>query len=335
MMAHSQQEDPGTVSADALWYVAPGSAEIRATALPPVGPGQCRVKTLFTALSRGTERLVASGRVPESEGQRMRAPFQEGDFPFPVKYGYSCVGKVIAGPDDLMGQVVFSLAPHQTLFDVPADSVVCVPETVPARRAVLGANMETALNALWDGNPSPGDHISVVGGGVLGLLSGYLAAQIPGTRVTLVDINPHRRAIAETLGMRFSLPEEAPEDQDLVLHASASEAGLATALGLAGFEATVLELSWYGTSAPTAPLGGSFHSKRLTLKASQVGQIPAQRRARWTYKRRLETALTLLSDPALDALLTPVLSFKDLPSSVHDVLNDGQSALAPLIEYPK
>jgi len=334
-MSQSQQGELGTTDSIALWYVAPGQTELRASRLGKVENGKCRVRTLYSALSRGTERLVASGGVPESEWPRMRAPFQEGDFPFPVKYGYSCVGEVIAGPENLEGRVVFSLAPHQSLFDFPADSVVPVPDAVPARRAVLAANMETALNALWDGFPSPGDHISVVGGGVLGLLAGYLVAKIPAARVTLIDINPDRRQFAEALGLSFSLPDAAPVDQDLVFHTSASAAGLSTALSRAGKEATVVELSWYGSQHPTVPLGEAFHSKRLVLKSSQVGQLPAHRRSRWTYRRRLETALQLLVDPVLDRLLTPVLTFSDLPGTIHQVLSDDQSALAPLIEYPQ
>jgi NADPH:quinone reductase-like Zn-dependent oxidoreductase len=324
----------GPEQAQALWYVAPGKAELRAETVAPAGPGEVRVRALFSALSRGTERLVFSGGVPESEYQHMRAPHMGGDFPFPVKYGYAMVGRVEAGPAELQGKTVFALHPHQSAFNLSAGAVVPVPEGVPAERAALAANMETALNAMWDAAPGPADRIAVVGGGVLGLLVARLCSRLPGAAVTVVDVEPARKTVAHKLGVSFAAPEGAPGNCDLVVHASASAAGLATALRLAGNEATVLELSWYGANDVPAPLGGAFHSRRLRLQSSQVGQVAPSRRPRWSHRRRLEAALALLSDPALDVLLAPPVPFGELPARLPDILGPASGALCQLIRYP-
>jgi threonine dehydrogenase-like Zn-dependent dehydrogenase len=264
----------------------------------------------------------------------MRAPFMAGDFPFPVKYGYATVGRVAAGPDALIGRAVFALYPHQTAFILPADRITLLPDNVPASRAVLAANMETALNALWDAAPGPADRIAVVGAGVVGCLCAWLAAQLPGAEVTLIDIDTRRAAVAAALGARFARPEAAPEDCDLVIHASASAAGLATALRLAGVEATVLELSWYGAHDIAVPLGGAFHSRRLRLISSQVGQVAPSHRPRWSYARRVAAALALLADPALDALIAPAVDFHDLPAQLPRILTGPDGVLCQLIRYP-
>lgn len=322
-----------SAEATALWYVSPRECALNAQALPEAGPADCLVRTLWSGISRGTERLVCEGRVPESEHERMRSPFQEGGFPFPVKYGYCAVGTVEAGPGDLAGLTVFCLHPHQDRFVVPAESLTPVPAQVPARRAVLAANMETALNAHWDAGSGPGDTIVVVGGGVLGLLVAWLAARIPGTQVTLVDIDPRRAALATHLGFAFALPDEAPGEADLVFHASASAPGLATAIAAAGFEGRIVELSWYGEGMVQAPLGGSFHAKRLQLVSSQVGQIAPSRRPRWDYGRRSRAAMDLLADERLDALITREIAFTDAAREVPAVLAADWRGLTAVLRY--
>jgi len=272
--------------------------------------------------------------VPESEFTRMRAPFMGGTFPFPVKYGYAMVARIEEGPAALKGRLCFSLYPHQTVFNIPEKNIVLLPQHLPPERAVLAANMETALNAVWDAAPGPADRIAVVGAGVLGLLVARLCARMPGTQVTVTDINPERAAIAQKFGAAFAVPDKAPEGCDLVVHTSASAAGLATALSLAGDEATVLELSWYGADAVKAPLGAAFHSRRLRLISSQVGQVAPSHRPRWDYHRRLSAALDLLNDPALDALLEPAIPFADLPERLPGMLGPASGGLCQLIRYP-
>jgi hypothetical protein len=315
------------VTAQALWYVGSGQAEIRDQTLGSLASGSVRVRATYGAISRGTESLVAAGRVPPSEYQRMRAPFMAGDFPFPVKYGYATVGVLESG------QTVFTLHPHQTVFDVPTDAAVPVPSTVPAARAVLAANMETALNAMWDAGDDAFGQVCVVGAGVVGALTGFLCRTLAAAEVTLVDINPSRARIAEVLGLRFALPDQAPTECDLVFHASASSAGLATALDLARDEGTIIEMSWYGDTPVTVPLGGAFHSRRLKLVASQVGKVAPSHRRDWTHRRRLEHAIGLLADDRLDVLLEPAIAFADLPRRLPAVLAPGSATLCQLINY--
>jgi 2-desacetyl-2-hydroxyethyl bacteriochlorophyllide A dehydrogenase len=321
-------------SSQALWYVGAGCVELRPEGVREPSPTEVRVRALFGAISRGTERLVFNGRVPASQYQRMRAPHMAGAFPYPAKYGYATVGRVEQGPPELQGRIVFALHPHQSIFTVAAAGVVPVPEQVPAARAVLAANMETALNALWDGAPGPADRIAVVGGGVVGLLVARLCARLPASDVTVIDVAASRREVARALGAGFASPAAAPQECDLVFHASGTGAGLATALRIAGEEAAIVELSWYGAAEVAAPLGEAFHSRRLRLIASQVGQVAPSHRARWSRARRLAAALDLLADPALDRLLAPAVRFEDLPERLPAILDAQADARCPLIRYP-
>lgn len=313
----------------ALWITGP-----RRVALGPagIGTGPVLLEMLFSGISRGTEALVLAGRVPVAEHNRMRCPMQEGDFPWPVKYGYAAVARVLEGPGSLVGTTVFVLHPHQDRFRAPASMCLPLPPNVPPARAVLAANMETALNVVWDAGAGPGDRIAVVGAGVVGTLAGWLAARIPGTAVTLVDVNPARAAIAEAVGCAFAVPEAAPGDCDVVIHASASAAGLATALGCAGTEATVVEASWYGDRTVSVALGGTFHSQRLRLVSSQVGRLPPTRAPRWSHQRRLGTALALLADPVLEVLISGETDFADLADRYAAILDDP-STLCHRVRY--
>ncbi|WP_099867345.1 zinc-dependent alcohol dehydrogenase [Pararhizobium haloflavum] len=310
-----------------LTYTAPGVAEIRKVPVR-LGEGDTTrdLSTLYTGISRGTERLVYQGKIPPSEYHRMRAPFQHGDFPFPVGYGYAWVGA------DADGRW-FGLFPHQERVEASRAALIRLPEGVPARRAILAANMETALNVVWDGAIGPGDSVSIVGGGVLGLLVAGIASDIPGTSVTVIDINAQRAAVAEALGARFARPEDARDDQDIVIHTSASEAGITTALGLAGTESTVVEASWYGNECPSLPLGQSFHSKRLVLRSSQVGMVSPTRRARWTHRRRLEAALALLRSDKYDAVITGEVRFDELTRRIGEILDPQADGLATAVSY--
>lgn len=317
------------MTARALWVAAPRRAELRAEAEPV---GEVVVEADFSGISRGTEALVFAGRIPEGERGRMRAPLQAGEFPFPVKYGYAAVGRVVAGPVALAGRTVFVLHPHQDRFAAPAAMCVPLPEGLEPRRAVLAANMETALNVVWDSGAGPCDRIAVVGGGVVGALVAWLAGRIPGAEVTLVDVNPARARLAAGLGVGFVGPSAAPEGCDVVVHASATGSGLATALAAAGPEATVVEASWHGDGAPAVPLGGAFHSQRLRLVSSQVGRVPPGRAPRWTNRRRMEAALGLLRAPELEALISGETGFDELPEAYGAILDDP-ATLCHVVRY--
>ena len=317
----------------ALWYVGPGMAELRDEPITS-GPADVRVRAHFGAISRGTEALVFAGRVPKSEYVRMRGPNMGGAFPYPVKYGYAIVGHVEAGPAELAGRMVFALHPHQDEFAMAADAVAPLPDGVPPWRAVLAANMETALNAVWDGAPGPADRIAVVGAGVVGALVAYLCGRLAGSEVTLIDIDPTRAPLARALGVKFAAPNAAPKDCDLVFHASGAPSGLATALELAGDEAKVIELSWYGEGEVPLALGGAFHSRRLSIIASQVGKVAPSHRPRWSPARRMAAALNLLTDVRLEVLLAPPVRFADLPARLPRILSPGSGVLCQRINYP-
>jgi NADPH:quinone reductase-like Zn-dependent oxidoreductase len=323
----------------AFWITAAGEGKLLKTFLddsPNVGAAavgsEVTVQSLYSGVSRGTESLVFHGRVPAGEHQSMRAPFQQGDFPWPVKYGYANVGRVVSGPEGLAGKTVFCLYPHQQRYRVPASAVTPLPPGLPASRAILAANMETAVNGLWDAMPCIGDRIAVVGLGVVGLLVAWLASRIPGTQVVALDTNPGREVVARKLGLTF-VSQSSAEDFDLVIHASGESAGLATALGLAGPEATVVEMSWYGDQPVNAPLGAAFHSRRLTLKSSQVGGINPLRQPRWNCRRRLTLALDLLQDPVLDALISAETPFEQMPQTMAQILAPGNDTLCHRIRY--
>ncbi|MFL6081337.1 MAG: zinc-binding alcohol dehydrogenase [Ornithinibacter sp.] len=319
--------------AQAFWLRAPGTGEIRRVPLPEPGPGEVLVRALRSGVSRGTETLVFDGRVPASQYERMRAPYQEGDLPGPVKYGYLSVGVVEEGPADLRGRTVFCLYPHQSAYVVPSGAVTVVPEDVPPARAVLAGTVETAVNALWDAAPLLGDRIAVVGAGMVGCCVARLLARFPGTRVTLVDVDPARAEVAAALGVGFAVPADAAGDLDLAVHTSATSAGLQTSLDLLAPEGTVLELSWYGDAETRVSLGGAFHSARLAIRASQVGTVAAARRGRRTTGERLELALELLRDPAFDALLTGESAFEDLPVVMPRLARGDLPALCHSLVY--
>ncbi len=323
----------GALTVRSFWVQAPGRGEIRSEPLPAPQRGDALVRALYSGISRGSESLVFRGEVPESERRRMRAPFQAGDFPAPVKYGYCSVGVVEEGPPELLDRTVFCLHPHQTSYRVPAAALHPVPAEVPAGRAILAANLETAINGLWDGAPRVGDRIAVIGAGTVGCLTAWLAGRLPGCRVQLVDINPRRAAIAARLGVGFATPEAADREADLVIHASGSPAGLVLGLRLAGVESIVLELSWYGTTDVALPLGQAFHQRRLAIRSSQVGSIPSRQRPRWDHRRRMALALSLLADPILDELISGEDPFDALPAVQARLATDPGDTLMHRIGY--
>jgi len=317
----------------AFWLRAPGVGEIRPVTLPERGRDEVMVRTLQSAVSRGTETLVFRGGVPPGQYAAMRAPFQEGDFPGPVKYGYLNVGTVETGPAELCGRTVFCLYPHQTAYVVPALAVTVVPEDVPPARAVLAGTVETAVNALWDAAPLLGDRVTVVGAGMVGCCVARLLSRFPAVQVTLVDIDSSRADVASALGVHFALPADAADGRDLVVHASATSAGLQRSLDLLAPEGTVIDLSWYGDTEVRLSLGGAFHSGRLGIRASQVGTVSPARSGRRTTADRLGLALELLRDPAFDALLTGQSPFDALPDVMARLAAGSLPALCHTITY--
>ena len=325
---HSQQ----------FWITNPGKGEIVKKPIPSRKKSELLIKTQYTGISRGTETLVFKGKVPPSQYQTMRAPFQDGEFPCPIKYGYSNVGVCIEAPStlasELVGKTVFSLFPHQDYFVIPLENVISLPSSVPSQRAVLAASMETAVNAMWDGRPNIGDTIVIIGGGVIGLLVAYLSTRVHGTKVLLVDTDPRREKIAQSLNIRFSTEATSNCSPDLIFHASGQPSGLKTALSLATADSTIVELSWYGDREVGLPLGERFHSHRLTLKSSQVSNLAPHRRLRWDHQKRLQLALELLGDDCLEVLISGESQFAELPELFSSNLNSSAMQLCHRIAYP-
>jgi threonine dehydrogenase-like Zn-dependent dehydrogenase len=321
------------LEASAFWVETPGVGALRREPLRLPDDGEVLVRTLYTGVSRGTEVTVFGGHVPDSESERMRAPFQEGDFPGPVKYGYLNVGVVERGPSHLTGQIVFTLFPHQSAFVVPAAAVVPVPDGVPARRAVLAGAVETAVNVLWDAAPVVGDRVSVIGAGMIGCCVARLLHGIPGVDVTLVDVQGSRKQVADQLGVGFADGAHAPRDRDIVINTSGSDAGLQLALETVVTEGEVIEASWYGDRPSTLSLGADFHSRRLTIRSSQVGAVASRRRGNRTTRERLALALELLHDPVFDALLTADSSWRDLPEVMSSLADASREDLCHTINW--
>ena len=305
------------MNARAFWTVAPGQGELRSETLREPSADEIRITTVATGISRGTESRIFAGRVPPSQYATMRAPLMDGEFPFPVKYGYSAVGR---GP---AGERLFVLHPHQDIFNAPRTMCLPIPAAVPDHRAVLAANMETAINIAWDAAPLVGERMMVIGAGVVGLLTGWLLARTPGARMVIVDTDAGRAAVAERLGLRFAAPAQAPTDCDLIVHTSGSDAGLRQALASAGFEGRIIEASWFADATPSLPLGEAFHSRRLRLLSSQVGAVAPAMRGRRSRAERLALALRLLEDPVLDCLLDRRVRFADLPEQMPLLLAGG------------
>ena len=318
------------MSVQALWYIGNGEVALRCG---EGGDGACHVRTRASGISRGTERLILRGAVPQSEWERMRAPRQEGSFPFPVKYGYAAVGQVEAGPEPYLGAQVFCLAPHQTSFRADPGALTIIPEDVPPRRATLAANMETALNAVWDADLTPNSRVAVVGAGLVGCLTAYLARTYAGCNVTLSDTIASRAEIATELGVSFCNAAALADHFDVIFHCSATAAGLETALNSAAFEGLVVEMSWYGSAPVPVPLGAAFHSQRLRLHASQVGHVAPSRRESHDHAARLREAVALLGEPRLDALITDTVRFSDLPARLPSLLAPGAPGIATVITY--
>jgi hypothetical protein len=319
--------------AHAYWVTKSGDGELRPESLPPRQKEEALVRTLYSGVSRGTERVVHEGRVPERVADLMQAPHQEGDFPGPVKYGYLSVGTVEEGPEEWRGKTVFSLHPHQDFYIVPTSQLTAIPADVPARRAVLTGIVEVAINALWEAGPRLGDRVAVVGGGLVGGVLATLLRKYPLGRLQLVDADPEKRNLAEKLSIEFAEPEDAANDNDIVFHCSASNDGLKLSLQLAGDDSDVIELSWFADKEVTLPLGEDFHARRLNIRSSQVGAVALPRRHRRTNAQRLQEAVNQLKDPLFDTFLSSECQFQNLPSTLVKLF-ERPGGFCHVVAYP-
>lgn len=318
--------------AKALWHLSDSSSVIKATKLPAENSNSCIVKTAYSLISTGTERLVSLGLVPESLHSQMKVPYMQGKFSFPLTYGYSMVGRVISEQSTLFGKLVHFMHPHQDICHVEASSLFEIPENIPATRAGLASNVETALNAIWDSGLSIGDRTLVCGFGMIGALVARLLSFMPGVEVQVLEIDPGRKKKAKEMG--FEVVENPEQEQyDLAFHTSASAGGLQKCIDSVGLEGKIIELSWYGTKSIALQLGGSFHRNRKQLISSQVSIIPKQKSARWDYKRRKETVFELLKNDIFDQHISHIIPFEDTPDFFQKLRTDKLEGLGYLIKY--
>jgi NADPH:quinone reductase-like Zn-dependent oxidoreductase len=322
-----------TAQATSYWTTGPDQGELRTEELRRPGPDEALVRTLYSGISKGTELVVHHAAVPPCVAEQMRAPYQEGSFPSPVKFGYLSVGVVEEGPEGWVGQAVFCLHPHQDRYVVAVSALTRVPDAVPPRRAVLTGTVETAVNALWEAGPRLGDRIAVIGAGLVGGMVATLLRTFPLARLQLVDLDPARKELADALGVDFAHPDDALPDCDIVFHCSASEGGLERSLKLVGDEGEIIEMSWYADRKVALPLGEDFHARRLSIRASQVGAVARARRHRRTNADRLDLAVSLLKDPVFDAFLSGASAFKELPDVVQRLSDGRLDALCHIIYY--
>lgn len=319
----------------ALWHLSETHSEIRQIPSVLFLEGYCEIKALYSLISTGTERLVASGKVPEELHASMQVPYMEGSFSLPVKYGYSLVGEVVDGPENLKRKIVHLLHPHQDYCVVLAEDVFVIPREIPSQRAILASNLETALNALWDSGVSAGDKVMVAGFGIIGSLVVRLLTLMPAVQVMVIDTDPNRKKLAETMGFSTAHAEELDADFDLAFHCSGHETGLQTCIDKAGPEGKVIEMSWYGNKPVTLNLGGTFHSQRKSIISSQVSSLPASKQARWNFYRRKQVVFELLKNPAFDQHIAATIAFQELPALFEKIRKGQTDALSYGVSYGK
>ena len=314
-----------------LWHLNESISSIREKEVRVQDLSKLTIKSNYSLISTGTERLVARGEVPKSLYEVMRVANMEGHFTFPLKYGYSLVGEIIS-EGEWKGKRVHLMHPHQNIVWANPADVTIIPDTIPSKRATLASNVETAVNALWDSKVGVGDKVLVVGFGMIGSLVARLLSLMPAVKVVVLEKDVYRQQQAARMG--FSLLTTTSADFDISFHTSASSAGLQQAIDAVGKEGTIVELSWYGTKKSTLSLGGTFHYQRKRIISSQVGQIPTDRNHRWTYQRRKAVVLQLLENPLFDEHISHEIRLEDAPLFFEKLRAGGmQEGLGWVIGY--
>jgi 2-desacetyl-2-hydroxyethyl bacteriochlorophyllide A dehydrogenase len=283
-----------------LYFTAPHTIDVREEPLPALAAGQVLAQTLCSAISPGTEMLVYRGQVPTEMAVDETIAALGGQFRFPLKYGYSAVGRVLElgpGVDSAwQGRTVFAFNPHESHVIADIAQLFPLPDDVDAETALFLPNMETAVNFLLDGAPLIGERVAVLGQGVVGLLTTALLARCPLANLTTFDHYPLRRETSLALGAHVSLsPESSPALQaDLTYELSGSPAALDAAIALTGFDGRIVVGSWYGQKRAALDLGGRFHRSRIRLISSQVSTLTPALSGRWDKARRLQVAWAML-----------------------------------------
>ncbi len=318
----------------ALWHLSESSTILKTTNIRNDHPTSCLIKSLYSLVSTGTERLVAQGKVPGNLQEAMKVPYMEGSFGFPLTYGYSLVGEIIEGPEHLISKNVHIMHPHQSMLYADEAHVALIPEDIPSKRAVLISNLETAINAVWDSEVTLGENVFVAGFGTIGSLLCQVLRKFPAIDLHVLEPNQARCEKARSWGFNAVQAITLPEPPfDVAFNTSCHENGLQVCIDSVGYEGKVVELSWYGTQSVNINLGKSFHHFRKQIISSQVSQIPGHKLSRWDYRRRKALAFDLLKDPFFDELLTDEISFEDAPVFFQNLRNGTIDSVGTTIKY--
>jgi threonine dehydrogenase-like Zn-dependent dehydrogenase len=316
------------------WHIDHIHSEILEKNYSDIEPDMQIVKSTYSLISVGTERLVAKGLVPDALKETMRVPFMQGSFDFPLKYGYSLVGIVIKGKPSLVGKTVHLMHPHQNFAIVPAEHLTIVPDSVPSQRAVLASNMETAVNAIWDSGISFGERIIICGFGVIGASIAILASQIPSTRVVIHETNPNRKNVALSMGFElFDTRNSGTQLFDVAFNTSASGEALQVCIDNTMPKSKIIEVSWYGINSVNVSLGGSFHTGQKQIVSSQVSNISENKQSHFNHLRRKQVVFDLLQNSIFDQLPFHFVDFKQLPNVFEQLRNDSYDQFATIVKY--
>jgi threonine dehydrogenase-like Zn-dependent dehydrogenase len=289
------------------------------------------IQSSYSLISAGTEKLVATGLVPEKLHETMKVPYMEGALGLPVKYGYSVTGRIVSSGIFEKDALVHIMHPHQDLICADAKNCTLIPAFIPLKRATLVANMETVVNAIWDANLTHNNSILIAGYGTVGALLARVCKTRFNAHVDFIERNEDRINALKMHGYQLASIEK--YNYDIAFNCSASNEALQYCIDHVDEEGSIIELSWYGDIKVTLSLGETFHSMRKKIISSQVSNIPKSKRAEWNYEKRKQLAFEYLKDPFFDYLITDEIPFEETPHFFERLRNDNLNGIGYCIKY--
>ena len=332
-----------------LYFTAPGQVSVVQTPLDPPAPGEVQVRTLFSAISPGTETMIYRGRFPKDLEVDANLPALSGRFTYPFCYGYASVGQVVASGEAVNpnwdGRPVFAFQPHASYFNADIRQLLAIPADLAPEEAIFLANMETAVNLIMDGQPLIGERALVCGQGIVGLLTTALLARYPLACLVSLEHYDLRRRASESLGVQACLDPGAPDflkqiedylpdGADLSYELSGTSEALDQIIALTGFSGRVMIGSWYGDQRTSLNLGGAFHRKRLRLVSSQVSTIAPQFSGRWSKARRFEVAWEMIRHVRPARFITHKLPFDQAQQAYRLLDRHPEETIQVVFTYP-
>lgn len=298
--------------------------------LPVPSEGQLIIKSRYSMISTGTEKVITTQVLDPDLALKMAIPYQKGAMTNTFTYGYSLVGEVIS-EGEFQGEKVHVMHPHQDFAVVYTNDVRVLPRDIDPKLATLISNMETAVNAVWDAQVELGDRVLIQGYGTIGALVASILQKYPGLDLHVHDIDPQKAELIASHGLSVYDMEE--EEFDLVFNTTGSEIALEEAFKFARLEGTIIELSWYGAKRVSLELGESFHYGRKRLICSQVSHIPNRKQPNWNYENRKDLVIRLLQELDPTYLLGHEINFQDAPEFYHKLRSGDVKELSTIINY--